>query len=59
MDTIRALRDPKRRRKVGPSLRENPEKAWWMGSDKRWRWPMTGIDGGDGGRSFSSFLIDD
>ena len=34
---------------MGPSLRVRSDKLWWGMSVRRWRWPMIGSPGGDGG----------
>ena len=40
---------PRQRWIMGPSLRVRSDKLWWGMSVRRWRWPMIGSAGGDGG----------
>lgn len=44
-ETKRTLRDPKRRRRIGPCLAEIAAKVLWRGFFNRYRWPMIGIVG--------------
>jgi len=36
---------------IGPSFWKRWKKVWWGMSVRRWRWPIIGRDGGDGGVS--------
>ncbi|CAI0464945.1 unnamed protein product [Linum tenue] len=42
---------------MGPYLWERVCRVRWIGSLRRWRWPMNGSEGGLGGRLVWSFRL--
>ena len=56
-ETTTTGRKPSDSDRIGPYLCERSCSIWWNGSFRRWRWPITGREGGPGGRFlWSAFL---